>query len=117
MYELHCCSLHMCQRGHGLCWVSLCAGFVLNLQANLCRCYCWVQKCVMGRLRVVSMVQELRIAHTLAEQEVEGGLSPRMSPLVQVRCIFQALKHEVNGKYTIIPATFRSPSACCQCCS
>ena len=34
------------------------------------------------------MAQELRIAHTLAEQEVEGGLSPRMSPLVQVRCNF-----------------------------
>ncbi|KAK9837273.1 hypothetical protein WJX81_002822 [Elliptochloris bilobata] len=32
-----------------------------------------------------STLQELRIAHTLAEQEVEGGLSPRMSPLVQVR--------------------------------
>ncbi len=30
-------------------------------------------------------MQELRIAHTLAEEEVEGGLSPRMSPLVQVR--------------------------------
>ena len=42
----------------------------------------------MHRLRIVSVAQELRIAHTLAEQEVEGGLSPRMSPLVQVRCIF-----------------------------
>jgi len=28
--------------------------------------------------------QELRIAHSLAEQEVEGGLSPRISPMVQV---------------------------------
>lgn len=31
-------------------------------------------------------LQELRMAHALAEQEVEGGLSPRISPLAQVRC-------------------------------
>jgi hypothetical protein len=30
-------------------------------------------------------LQELRIAHALAEQECEGGLSPRISPLAQVR--------------------------------
>ncbi|CAK0787089.1 hypothetical protein CVIRNUC_010305 [Coccomyxa viridis] len=30
-------------------------------------------------------LQELRIAHALAEQEVEGGISPRVSPLAQVR--------------------------------
>lgn len=29
-------------------------------------------------------LQELRIAHGLAEQEVEGGISPRVSPLAQV---------------------------------
>ena len=29
-------------------------------------------------------LQELRIAHALAEQEVEGGISPRVSPLAQV---------------------------------
>lgn len=29
-------------------------------------------------------LQELRIAHSLAEQELEGGLSPRISPLAQV---------------------------------
>lgn len=27
---------------------------------------------------------ELRIAHALAEQELEGGVSPRISPLAQV---------------------------------
>ena len=31
-------------------------------------------------------LQELRIAHALAEQEVEGGISPRVSPLAQVTC-------------------------------
>ena len=31
-------------------------------------------------------LQELRIAHALAEQEVEGGISPRVSPLAQVCC-------------------------------
>jgi NADH dehydrogenase [ubiquinone] 1 alpha subcomplex assembly factor 5 len=29
-------------------------------------------------------LQELRIAHGLAEQELEGGISPRTSPLAQV---------------------------------
>ncbi len=29
-------------------------------------------------------LQELRIAHGLAEQEIEGGISPRISPLAQV---------------------------------
>lgn len=29
-------------------------------------------------------LQELRIAHGLAEQELEGGISPRVSPLAQV---------------------------------
>ena len=30
-------------------------------------------------------LQELRIAHALAEQELEGGLSPRISPLAQAQ--------------------------------
>ena len=31
-------------------------------------------------------LQGLRIAHAQAEQEVEGGISPRVSPLAQVNC-------------------------------
>ena len=45
-------------------------------------------------------LQELRIAHALAEQEREGGLSPRISPLAQVPagqcvCVRVCLWYEV----------------------
>ena len=44
-------------------------------------------------------MQELRIACALAEQELEGGVSPRISPLAQVRCniIYNAAHWSLNN--------------------
>ena len=52
------------------------------MKRNVCRFLDYV---ITHCLAAVSL-QELRIAYALAEQEVEGGLSARISPLAQVCC-------------------------------
>ena len=42
---------------------------------------------------------ELRIAHALAEQELEGGVSPRISPLAQVLPL--ALRSPLRGNTVV----------------
>jgi hypothetical protein len=50
-------------------------------------------------------LQELRIAHAAAEQELEGGLSPRVSPLAQAR-------HARLGMGLIKPPAVRVTASC-----
>lgn len=42
----------------------------------------------LTRLMLGAIIRELRIACTIAQMEREGGISPRMSPLAQVRFLY-----------------------------
>lgn len=56
-------------------------------------------------------LQELRIAHAQAEQEVEGGISPRVSPLAQARCS-PALKGNAQLRPATLPCNQASSDQC-----
>ncbi|CAL5229286.1 g12583 [Coccomyxa viridis] len=64
----------------GLHWVNDLPGAMIQCQKAL-----KPDGLFLGAMFGGDTLQELRIAHGLAEQEVEGGISPRISPLAQVR--------------------------------